>query len=196
VEKESFSPNRSFGSAEESVVDQLSGLHFSPRVEVRVKKCRSLSRRLLRQPLAGGYAARVPSYVARGAAMSKDSTARAMHDRIQFLNHQGKQILFVDFSNCLANEVEKIARAAPDYITVQPRGSVLVLTDFTGAAFDRDALRAMKETAVFDKPFVKKSALVGTENFPTEFYEELKSYSRRELLIFKTRQEALAWLVA
>ena len=127
--------------------------------------------------------------------MNKDSTARAMHDRIRFINHQGKQILFVDFSNCKANEVERIARAAPDYITVKPRGSVLVLTDFTGAAFDEDALRAMKETAVFDKPFVKKSALIGTENLPREFYEGIKSFSRRELPIFKTREEALAWLV-
>jgi hypothetical protein len=117
-----------------------------------------------------------------------------MHERIRFIDHQGKRVLLVDFSNCPAKEVEKIARAVPDYVTVQPRGSVLVLTDFTGAAFDRDALRAMKETAVFDKPFVKKSALIGTENFPWDFYEELKSFSRRELLIFKTREEALAWL--
>src|SRR5882672_4977169 len=117
-----------------------------------------------------------------------------MHDRIRFITHQGKQILCVDFSNCSANEVEEIARAAPDYITVKPRGSVLVLTDFSGAAFDRDALRAMKETAVFDKPFVKKSALMGTEDLPASFYNELKSFSRRELLIFKTRDEALAWL--
>ena len=127
--------------------------------------------------------------------MSKDSTARTMHDRIRFINHQGKQILFVDFSNCPASEVEKIARATPDYIIVHPRGSVLVLSDFTGAAFDRDALRTIKESAVFDKPFVKKSALMGTENFPREFYEELKSFSRRELRVFKTREEALVWLV-
>src|ERR1700738_3944773 len=100
-----------------------------------------------------------------------------------------KGFSWLTFSNCPADEVEEIARAVPDYVTVNPRGSVLVLTDFTGAAFDRDALRAMKETAVFDKPFVKKSTLVGTENFPTEFYEELKSYSRRGLLIFKTRPE-------
>jgi hypothetical protein len=92
--------------------------------------------------------------------------------------------------------VEEIARSAPDYITVQPRNSVLVLTDFSGAAFDRDALRAMKETAVFDKPFVKKSALIGTEDLPASFYDELKSYSRRDLLIFKTREEALDWLTA
>jgi hypothetical protein len=119
-----------------------------------------------------------------------------MQERIRFIDHKGKRILLVDFSNCSANEVEEIARRAPDYITVQPLASVLVLTDFTGAAFDRDALRAMKETAVFDKPFVKKSALIGTEDLPASFYDELKSYSRRELLTFGTREEALDWLAA
>src|SRR6202162_3193451 len=117
-----------------------------------------------------------------------------MHDRIRFVDHQGKKILLVDFSNCQANEVEEVARRVPDYVTVQPRGSVLVLTDFTGAAFDRDALRAMKETAVFDKPFIKKSALIGTETWPRDFYEDRTRFSRRELPIFKTREEALAWL--
>jgi hypothetical protein len=119
-----------------------------------------------------------------------------MQERIRFIDHKGKQILLVDFSNCPADEVEKIARSVPDYITVQPRGSVLVLTDFSGTALDRDALRAMKETAVFDKPFVKKSALTGTEDLPASFYDELKSYSRRDLLMFKTREEALNWLAA
>jgi len=47
----------------------------------------------------------------------------------------------------------------------------------------------MKEATVFDKAFVKKSAFIGTENFPREFYEELKSFSRRELLIFTIRQK-------
>jgi hypothetical protein len=119
-----------------------------------------------------------------------------MHERIRFIDHHGKRVLLVDFSNCPADEVEKIARAVPDYVTVNPLGSVRVLTDFTGASFDRDATRAVKETAVFDKPFVKKSALIGTEDLPSSFYDELKSYSRRDLLIFKTREEALEWLAA
>ena len=116
-----------------------------------------------------------------------------MRERIRFIDHQGKKILLVDFSNCPANEVEEIARSVPDYITVQPRGSVLVLTDFSGAAFDRDALRAMKETAVFDKPFVKKSALIGTESLPRDFYEDMTRFSRRELPIFKTRELWPGW---
>jgi hypothetical protein len=119
-----------------------------------------------------------------------------MHQRIRFINQEGKEILLVDFSNCSANEVEEIARIVPDYVTVRPRSSVLVLTDFSGAAFDRDALRAVKETAVFDKPFVKKSALIGTDDLPGSFNSELKSYSQRELLIFKTREEAVSWLIA
>ena len=53
----------------------------------------------------------------------------------------------------------------------------------------------MKETAVFDKPYVKKSALIGTESLPREFYESMKSFSRRELPIFSSRKEALKWLV-
>ena len=92
-----------------------------------------------------------------------------MHERIHFISHQGKKILLIDFSNCSAPEVEKIARAAPETVTAQPRGSVLVLADFTGASFDHEALRAMKESAVFHKPYISKSAWVGAENLPPVF---------------------------
>jgi len=119
-----------------------------------------------------------------------------MDERIHFIYHQGKKILLVDLSKCPASEFEKLVRQVPDHVMVQPLGSVLALTDFAGAVFNRDAIRAVKETAVFDKPYIKKSALVGTETFPKDFYEELKSFSRRDLLIFRSRDEALAWLVA
>jgi hypothetical protein len=117
-----------------------------------------------------------------------------MEERIRFIDHQGKRILLVDLSNCPVNQLERLVRSVPDYITVQPLASVLVLTDFTGTPFDRDATRAVKETAVFDKPFVKKSALIGIEGLPASFYDELKSFSRREMSIFKTRDDALDWL--
>ena len=116
-------------------------------------------------------------------------------ERIRFIDHEGKRILFVDFSNCSASEVERIARTVPDYVTQEPRGSVLILSDFTGAMFDKDALRTMQQSAVFDKPFVKRSALTGTKSLPKQFYESLRIFSRRELPSFATREEALAWLV-
>jgi hypothetical protein len=117
-----------------------------------------------------------------------------MGDRIRFISHQGKQILLVDLSYCPAAEVEEILRALPDVVTKRPRGSVLILSDFTGASFDREAIRVLKETAVFDKPYIKKSAWAGAESLHQALFESLKSFSGREFFTFKTRSEALAWL--
>ena len=117
-----------------------------------------------------------------------------MHERIQSICHQGKQVLLVDLSNCSAVDVEKIVRAVPDYVTAQPLGSVLLLVDFTGASFNQEGLRAMKECAVFDKLYIKKSTWVGAENLPHAFEKDLKAFSRRDFPSFKTREEALAWL--
>jgi len=118
-----------------------------------------------------------------------------MTDRTRFIAHQSKQILQLDMSKCSAREVEVIFRGLPDVVSTRPRESVLMLSDFTGASFDADAIRVLKETAVFDKPFVRKSAFLGAENLPQGFVESLKSFCRREFPIFKTRDEALAWLV-
>ena len=52
----------------------------------------------------------------------------------------------------------------------------------------------MKESAVFDKPYIKKSAWVGAENFPEALSENIKTFSRRDFPAFKTRDEALTWL--
>jgi hypothetical protein len=116
--------------------------------------------------------------------------------RISWIWFRGTEILQVDFSHCTAEQVQKVAQEVPDYVTVRPRGSVIVITDFSGASFNKDALRTMKETAVFDKPFVKKSAFIGAQTLPHQFYEDLKIFSRRVLPIFESREEALEWLVA
>ena len=118
-----------------------------------------------------------------------------MEDRIRFIEHQGRQILLVDLSHCSAGEVEKISRLVPSYVTSEPRGSVLLLADFTGAEFDRSAIDRLKQGAVSDRPHLRRSAWVGIESLPKVFYEHIQSFSRRELPTFKTREEAMEWLV-
>src|SRR5208282_2251599 len=118
-----------------------------------------------------------------------------MNDRIRFIFHEGKQILLVDLSHCSASEAAKLLQELPEIVTTRARGSVLIFSDFTAASFDAEAIRVMKETAVFDKPYIKKTAWVGAESFPQEFAESLGSFSRREFPTFKSPEEALAWLV-
>jgi hypothetical protein len=118
-----------------------------------------------------------------------------MEDRIRIIQHEGNNILLVDLSGCSAAEVQRIATLVPKFVTTHPKHSLLLLADFTGAEFDRDAITTMKEGLVFDRPHLKKSAWVGTENLPKVFYEHMKAFSQRELPTFRTREEALKWLV-
>jgi hypothetical protein len=140
----------------------------------------------------GGSAVHEASRVKRHAATSQ---VQYLRDHIRFIVHQGRQILLLDLSNCSPAEVEKIFRAVPEVVTACPRGSVLILSDFRGASVNQEAIRVMKETAIFDKPYVKKSAVTGTESLPPLFYENLGSFARREFPAFATRELALAWLV-
>src|SRR5260370_27326142 len=92
-----------------------------------------------------------------------------MTDRIRFISHEGKQILLIDFSNCSAGEVGEVCRRVPEVVTKLPRNSVLILSDFTGASVGKEAIQAMKKSAVFGKPHVKKFPWVGAEKFPSVF---------------------------
>lgn len=103
--------------------------------------------------------------------------------------------MLVDVSNCTADEVAKISKLVPAFVTKQPRGSVLLLGDFTGAQVNRETAERLKQDTVFDRPHLKRSAWVGTESIPHVFYENIKRFSRRDLTSFQTREEALDWLV-
>jgi hypothetical protein len=118
-----------------------------------------------------------------------------MENRIRFITHKGKKVLLADGSGCSTEELEKLAEIVPSYVTAQPLASVLLLADFTGSKLDKKSLERLKPALVFDRPHLKRSAWVGTESLPKVFYEHLKSFSQRDLPTFKSREEALDWLV-
>jgi hypothetical protein len=117
-------------------------------------------------------------------------------DRVRFITHQGKQILFIDVTNCAADEVIELLTEVQRIVTAQPPKSALTLSDLTGAQFSRAAITRMKEVAVFDRPYVKRAALVGAQSLPTVYFEALKTFSQREFRRFKTREEATDWLAS
>jgi hypothetical protein len=119
-----------------------------------------------------------------------------MEEPIRFITHRDKQILLVDCSHRSAEELAKIASLVPGFITAEAKSSVLLLADFTGAQFDRQAIETLKQNTVFVRPHLKRSAWVGTETLPKVYYENLKAFSKRDLPTFKTREEAMEWLVA
>ncbi len=118
-----------------------------------------------------------------------------MDERLQFIQHKGHTVYLIDYSHCSAKEILLLLELIRVEIAAQPPTSLLTLADFTGAEIDKAVATRIKEVLTLDRPHVKRSAWVGTESLPQVFYEHFKNFSRRDFPTFKTRDEALDWLV-
>jgi hypothetical protein len=119
-----------------------------------------------------------------------------LDERLRFVKHKGQAILQLDFGHCSAEESLLLLDMIRATVARQKPGSVLILADFAGTAIDKQVARRVQEVLVLDRPYVKRAAWVGTESLPHIFYEHFKDFSQRELPTFKTREEAMDWLVA
>lgn len=118
-----------------------------------------------------------------------------MDDRIHFIEHQGKRILLLDFSHANAHEMQLLLEYVRVVVAKHPRESLVTLADLTGATIDHAVAMKIKEVMTLDRPFVKKTAWVGAESIPHAFMENFQTFSQREIATFKTREEAMDWLV-
>jgi hypothetical protein len=125
-----------------------------------------------------------------------DTVGSASGDRLSFVNHKGQNIFVVDCSHCSAKEMLALTEQVRIIVARQARGSLLLLADFNHAEVDKKVATRMKEVLTLDRPYVKRSAWVHAESVPHVFYENIKSFSQREIPIFKTREEAMDWLVS
>lgn len=116
-------------------------------------------------------------------------------DRISFITFRGRRVLIADCSDCSGSELTAIIDEVPTHVTKEPLGSVLGLGDFSRAVFTKETVEHLKLAAVFDRPHMKKSAWVLTENLDKTLYDSIRSFSRRDIPTFPTREEALEYLV-
>jgi hypothetical protein len=118
-----------------------------------------------------------------------------MHDRLRLITHGGKKILLIDFSGCTLAQMMPLLDDIERVVAKNPRGSLLTLADFADAQINKAVATRIKEVLTRDRPYVRRSAWVHTEKLPKVFYEAFKTFSKREFPTFKTREEAMDWLV-
>ena len=117
-----------------------------------------------------------------------------MDDRIHFIKHKGKPILMIDCSHATAAQMLLLLEHLRITVAKHAHESVVTLADLTGAEIDRTVATRIKEVLTLDRPFVKKTAWVGTENIPHALMEGFHTFSQRNIATFKTREEAMDWL--
>ena len=88
-------------------------------------------------------------------------------ERVRFIDHDGHRILLLDCTTCGPSELLEVFEEARTTIAAEPPHSVLTLTDFTGAFFNKKAADQMKVAATYNRAHVRRAALVGVEDTAT-----------------------------
>ena len=117
-------------------------------------------------------------------------------DRTRFIEHQGKRILLLDYSGLRsADEALREIERSKKLVALQPPASLLVLTDVSGAHYDRRVVQGMKELASHNAPYVRASAVVGVSGLQKVVYSAVILFSKRKIQLADTRDQAMEWLV-
>ena len=108
-------------------------------------------------------------------------------ERVRFITHEGKRVLLIDYSN-LTNETEilQIVEQREFVVDSQPRNSVLTVINVAGAKFTKEVLTRVKEANVYDRPFVRRAALVGVEESQKAAVDAVSMFAKREWGMFET----------
>ncbi len=115
-------------------------------------------------------------------------------ERIKFINHAGRDILFLNFVDCSTDEVLRTIDEAKQIIGNQPEASLLTLTDVTNARFNEVVTEHMKDFTTHNKPYVKAAAIIGITGIKKIIFESVMMFSRRKIHVFDNMNEAKDWL--
>jgi hypothetical protein len=114
--------------------------------------------------------------------------------RVKYIYHNGRQLLFLDFSACNVQDFTPIIEEAEKLIRSEPPASVLTLTDVTAAKYNLEITQKLKEFVKSNKPYVKAGAVVGLDPLKKIIYNGVMHFSGRNLVAFDDIEKAKDWL--
>jgi hypothetical protein len=115
--------------------------------------------------------------------------------RVRFIEHQGKRVLFINYSHCDVAMLKAVAEEGHRVIAQEPPNSVLTLNDVSGTSFDKESVAVLQAKVAANAPYVRKAAVIGISGLQKLIYEGVQTFSKRRLPLFESRQEAMAWLI-
>lgn len=116
---------------------------------------------------------------------------------VKWIEHKGKRILHMDFSNSEPADVAGTIDEAALIIEKEPPASILGLVDVSASRFDKGLADKLKVFSAHNKPYMKMSAVVGIEKVKKVIYLAVLVFTGRKNLILKdTVEEAKDWLIS
>ena len=111
-------------------------------------------------------------------------------DRARFVEHKGKKIFVLDFSNCQPSDMHACIDECASQMRSQPKKSVYTITIATGAKFDSEVVDKLKKLTKENEPHVIKSAVVGATGMQQVVLMIVSNFSSRKFELFDSVEKA------
>jgi hypothetical protein len=117
-------------------------------------------------------------------------------ERSYFIEHAGKKIFILDFTDCQPAEMLPIIEECGRQVQKQPSKSVYTITIARGGRFDFNCVEKLKQLTKDNEPYVIKSAVVGMSGLQQLLLMIVSSFSNRKFELFDELQQAKKFIAA
>ncbi len=116
-------------------------------------------------------------------------------DRVKWMEHKGKRILYEDFSGLQdQKEIFQVTDFSTALICKQPESSVLLLTNVTGARYNPSIIRRLNDNSKLTVPYMKAYVVVGIKGLTMVILESFVAFTGLDIKLCSSVEEGLDWL--
>ena len=119
-----------------------------------------------------------------------------MPKRVNFIEHNGVRILYIDWSGGASWEIREAMHDAKQLIATQPRNSVRTLTNVTEVQMDQATTEMLRGYMAHNKPYVMAGAVVGLNDLKMIAFNFVNRVTGRTLRAMNDIEEAKDWLAS
>jgi len=114
----------------------------------------------------------------------------------KWIEHNGKKILYQDFSNLFFNTkaIKEELEQVEALVLAEPKGSVLVISNFSNTEISSELMPILNEASKVTKSHVKKTAVLGLTGFKRTLGDLLSRITGQPLMYFDYDVKAKEWL--
>jgi hypothetical protein len=119
-----------------------------------------------------------------------------MPRRVNFIDHDGVEILYIDWSGAASWEIREAMHDAKQIIASRPRNSVRTLTNVTEVQMDQATTEMLRGYMAHNKPYVLAGAVVGLNDLKMIAFNFINRVTGRNLRAMNGIEEAKEWLAS
>ena len=120
-----------------------------------------------------------------------------MIERVKWIEHKGKKIIYNDFSKIHSDEVVRVARQFEQLVMDnKDKDDLLVLSIMTDAHFFGESFEEIKRVTKAVRPYLNKRAVIGITGVKAILYKSVNMFAKgTPTKMFDTVEEAKDYLV-